>query len=240
MSQLVYEIETYFPSQRLRIDGWSAADEEIECGFIAEPYWPEMYEYINITKESGMNRARSAANRRKALEEHLRAIGMTYDEFETLKARAHRPFSVWRGEIIIARRNIAAFLYSVCDEARAAQRPCPPDQVRSRIALTPWRTGKTEADGKYVRFATVTGGTGAVLSNQRSLRSSQYIADFTARGQIAFDDQFVKPDVLRNAIEWGGEFVGIGAARKMGFGRFELKRFERVEAAAREPQSRAA
>ena len=75
MAKLVFTVETYFPAQRLKIEGWDQIDEEVECGYIAEPYWPEMYEYINITKESGMNRARSAANRRKALEEHLRANG---------------------------------------------------------------------------------------------------------------------------------------------------------------------
>ena len=101
-----------------------------------------------------------------------------------------------------------------------------PDQVRSRFICSPWSTGKTAADGVWERFATVSAGTGAKLSNQRGLRKSQYIANFTAEGTIEFDKEFVEPKTLKNAIEWGGKFVGIGASRKMGWGRFELVNFE--------------
>ena len=41
--------------------------------YVAHPYWPEMYELIEITKKSGMNRAKSDANRRKAL--RLASVG---------------------------------------------------------------------------------------------------------------------------------------------------------------------
>lgn len=44
-------------------------------GYIAEPYWPQRAKLIDIQKESGMNRARSAANRRKSLEEYLNVSG---------------------------------------------------------------------------------------------------------------------------------------------------------------------
>jgi hypothetical protein len=39
---------------------------------------------INILKQSGVNRVRSEAARRKALEEHLRRISMTPDDFAAL------------------------------------------------------------------------------------------------------------------------------------------------------------
>jgi hypothetical protein len=60
--------------------------------YVGHPYWPEMEQLINITKESGMNRARSSANRRAALEEWLRANNMTLADFERLEAEANRPF----------------------------------------------------------------------------------------------------------------------------------------------------
>src|SRR5258708_5448104 len=61
-------------------------------GYIGHPYWPEMEKLINITKSSGMNRARTSANARKALEEYLEANGMALTDYEELKARAERPF----------------------------------------------------------------------------------------------------------------------------------------------------
>jgi hypothetical protein len=72
-------------------------DLEIELrSYIADPYWPERERLVNIQKESGMSRARSAANRRKALEEYLRSEGMTlkdYDELEVTRARREASYS---------------------------------------------------------------------------------------------------------------------------------------------------
>jgi len=35
----------------------------------------------------------------------------------------------------------------------------------------------------------------------------------------------VRPETLKKALEWAGEWVGIGASRKMGFGRFTITEF---------------
>lgn len=199
---------------------------QFERGYIADPYWPEIAKVINIGKESGMNRAKSPANRRKALEEHLRATGMTLDQYDALVALSARPFYTDdSGAIVIPENHVMSFLVATCDEARSAQRPCNPEQVRSRFIVTPWETGKDKEDGVWERFATVSSGTGQKLSNQRGLRSSKFISKFTARGQITFEPDYVNPDTLRNAIAWGGQFVGIGASRKMGWGRFALTEF---------------
>jgi hypothetical protein len=200
-------------------------------GYIGDPYWPEREQVINVQKQSGMNRARSTANRRKALEEHLQAIGMSLADYEALERKAKEPFYRNGSEIIIPELHVTSFLVATCDEARAATRPCEPNQVRSWFIVTPWRTGKAGADGVWSRFAVVAGGSGQKLSNQRGLRESQYIADFTAIGYITFDPDFVDSAALRRAIEWGGAFVGIGASRKMGWGRFEVREF--AEQAAR-------
>lgn len=197
-------------------------------GYIGDPYWPELEKLINIQKQSGMNRARSSANRRKALEEYLGTIGMTLIEYEALERAAKQPF--YRdaaGQIIIPELHVISFLVATCDQARSATRPCEPNQVRSRFVVTPWSTGKHAADGIWSRFAVVSAGTGAKLSNQRGLRESQYIADFEAQGSITFDPEFVDPATLQRAFEWGGMFVGIGASRKMGWGRFVIQKFAR-------------
>jgi hypothetical protein len=197
-------------------------------GYIADPYWPALHNLINIQKKSGMNRAKSDANRRKALEEYLQREGMTFEDFEALEKQATQPFYRNASDIIIPELHVTSFLVATCDEARAATRPCQPNQVRSRFICSAWHTGKREADGIWERFATVTSGTGQTLSNQRGFRRSLYISDFTATGTITFDLEFVEPKALRNALDWGGKFVGIGASRKMGWGRFELTGFKEL------------
>lgn len=194
--------------------------------YIGDPYWPEMYRLIEITKSSGMNRARAEQNRRKALEEYLRQHGMTLDDFKRIEESSKRQFHTSAdGEIIIPSERILSFLVATCDEARSAYRPCNKEQVRSRFIASDFSTGKHEPDGVWSRFATVSAGTGAKLSNQRGLRENSYIENFTAAGTLSFDPQYVKPETVENAIRWGGQFVGIGASRKMGMGRFDLQAF---------------
>jgi hypothetical protein len=158
---------------------------------------------------------------------------MNLQQYEELLVLADRPFVRENSDngtspIIIPTNHVEAFFVATSDTIRAASRPCPKDQVRSRLSVTPWATGKTKADGKWERFVTTNAGTGQKLSNQRSLRVDQYIADFDAYGAITFSDGYVKPSVLKNALEWGGENVGIGSARKMGWGRFTLERWEKA------------
>lgn len=200
-------------------------------GYIAHPYWPEMDRLINIQKQSGINRARSSANRRKALEEYIKTAGMTLAEYDALVVAANRPFHTnASGAVIIPADKVLSFIVAATDEARAASKPCPPEQVRSRIRATDWTTEKTAPDGVWERYAVVSSGTGAKLSNQRGLRRSAFVKEFTASGSVRIDPEFVRPEVLKRLIEWGGETVGIGAARKMGWGRFTLATWVAVEA----------
>lgn len=201
-------------------------------GFISNPYWLEMDRWINITKSSGLNRAKSEAARRKALEEHLKSTGMTLAEYDELARRARQPFHYEgggdSGEIIIPVHQIEGFMSNTIQVVRSASRPCPPEQSRSLLTWTPWHTGKTKPDGIFTRFASVTSGTGAKLSNQRGLRNDHFIQDFDATGEVSFSPEFVKPAVLEQAIRLGGENIGIGSARKMGYGRFELVAWEKM------------
>lgn len=203
--------------------------------YIAHPYWPEMERLISIQKESGMNRARSSANRRKALEEHLKVESMTLTDYEELERLANRPFHVdGAGNITIPKPNVEAMLVATCSTIRAAGRPCPPDMVRTVLRASAWTTMISTVDTPvWERYAVVSSGTGAKLSNQRGLRRNHYIgADpphggpptdkVIATGTIQPNPEMVRPDVLRRAFEYAGEWVGIGASRKMGWGRFEL------------------
>jgi hypothetical protein len=199
---------------------------EGEKGYIGNPYWPAVDQVINIQKESGINRARSEANRRKALEGYLNGRGMKLDDYNALLVTSKRPWhradDPDEGEIVIPAERILSFLVHATDEARAAQRPCDKNQIRARVfSVSDWRTGKFKADGIWTRFITPTSGPGAKLSNQRRYHEDQFITGFTATGELSVDEQFVKPETLAALIRWGGEFIGIGAARKMGYGRFE-------------------
>jgi hypothetical protein len=209
--------------------------------YIGAPYWPETEQVINIVKQSGMSRARSSANARKALEEHLRAIGMTLSEYDRLVELSQRPWYTENGagsRIVIPGDNVAAMLVATCDTLRAAQRPCPPEQVRVALRCSTWKLNVTAADAKeWVRFAVVSSGTGAKLSNQRGLRRNWYVGALPpndrceptkpvyATGTIELDDTMVRPEVLENALRYAGDRVGIGSSRKMGWGRFAVEEF---------------
>lgn len=208
--------------------------------YIAHPYRPERERVITILKESGVNRARTTANRQRALEEYLMAAGMTLEEFRELERKADEPFYRDRdGVIIVPELHVMSMIVATCDEIRAAGRPCPMEMARTLIRATSWRTDRTDPDGVWERFAVVTGGTGAKLSNQRALRSNPYIGtapgDATgyapgvpAHGSIWIDPSTIKPDTLASALKWAGERIGIGASRKMGWGRFKVIKFVAV------------
>lgn len=190
-----------------------------------------------------MSRARSSANKRKALEEHLKMEGLTLADYEALEAEAARPFHLDdTGRVLIPKTNVEAMLVATCDTIRSAGRPCPPDQVRTVLRSTAWHTNiDASAAQMWERYAVVSSGTGMKLSNQRGLRRNLYVGaepptdvppteKVVATGRITLNPEMVKPDVLRRALEYAGEWVGIGASRKMGWGRFELLSWDEVPA----------
>jgi hypothetical protein len=79
-----------------------------------------------------------------------------------------------------------------------------------------------KADGVFERFVTVTSGTGAKLSNQRALRSNEYIANFQSDMALSFSEDIVAPERVRKFWEFVGRDIGVGASRKLGWGRFEV------------------
>lgn len=211
-----------------------------EQGYIAHPYWPELEKLINIQKESGTKRARSEANRTKALSDYLHRIGLTNEQYVALEQQALRPFytaadvertSFGRyklnghgaDEIVIPPSHVYGCLAQASDMARSSIRIASRDQLRSLITVdAPIYTGKTEPDGVWERFAVVTAGTGAKLSNQRALRRNPYISQFEGELTLSFDAHHVDPAKVRDFLAYAGREVGIGASRRMGWGRFDV------------------
>lgn len=204
--------------------------------YIAHPYWPEREKVITITKESGMARARSTANRRKCLQEYLSALDMSLADFDRLNELADRPWHTDDdGCVIVPKRSVDGMLTEAADRARAAFKAFPSNMARTACRATSWVTSTKASEAlPWQRFVVVTAGTGAKLSNQRALRVNQYIGatppddTLTGTGEVLatatfeIDPDLVKPDVLRNMLTWAGAWVGIGASRKMGWGRFSV------------------
>ena len=204
-------------------------------GYIAHPYWPEREKLINIQKESGMNRVRSTAAREQALKAYLQSRGMTVEDYKGLEAAADRQFYLGGDgdkRIIIPAHHVYGCFAQACDQAASAARLTRREQLRSLLWTSDWLTDKTGPDGVWERMVVVTSGTGARLSNQRALRANEYIRDFNAEGEIrllvaAPDDALGRR--LRDFVAFAGRDIGIGASRKMAWGRFEIVTIEPIE-----------
>ena len=203
-------------------------------GYIADPYWIAQEKRIDIEKKSGINRVRSQERRAKALDSYLKSIDMTLADFRALEEAAKRPFytvaDLKNGaatgghpgdEIVIPPHQLYGMCAQGCDQASSAIRLTRRDQLRSVVKIAPVFTGKAKPDGVFERFVTVTGGTGAKLSNQRGIRHNAYLAAFEAQLIISFSDDMVAAPRVKEFIAFCGREVGVGACRKMDYGRFD-------------------
>ena len=198
-------------------------------GYIAHPYWPEREEVINIQKISGMNRVRNEEKRQNALATYLKKMGWDEEMYAELVAKAERAWYRLDNDdetscIIIPSHQMYGCLISAADLCPATLRPCPMENLRHCITLSDFVTEKTQEDGVYKRLVMPKSGQGASLSNQRSLRSNPVIIDFTAKGTIEFWTEDVRDngDFMEEFLDYAGSRIGVGAARKMGYGRFEV------------------
>ncbi len=196
-----------------------------EKGYIANPYWPELEKLINIQKMSGLKRSRSEDKSKKTLEAWLRSHDMTADDYRALEAQAARAFYTVNGagsEILIPAHHLHGMIAQAVDMAPSSLRFCRKEQIRTMLEFSDFKTGKTAQDGVWERFVTVKSGTGQTLSNQRGLRSNPYIANFDARGGVHLVDAEIKGKFL-DLLRYAGREIGVGASRKMGWGRFEVQ-----------------
>lgn len=189
-------------------------------GYIADPYRIARFRLIEIQKQSGMMRARSEKKRRECLETYLRSTRMELAEYEALEKEANIPFYYNKdGFIVIPNQSVYACLANANDEAPSRLRI---QNLRVELQVSDFTTDKKEPDGVFERFAVVKSGTGKTLSNQRGFRSNAYIRDFTASGTIDCDPKLVRPDSIIELLTFAGRSIGIGASRKLGYGRFTV------------------
>jgi hypothetical protein len=202
---------------------------QFDKGFISDPYWPQREQLINLQKLSGMNRAKSEDKRLQSLRDYLQRLGMTMEAYEDLQRQAQEPWYRNGGaEIIIPSHQLYGCLIESARNATATLRPCEPDNLRHVLVVSDLATGKTTHDGIFQRLVMPKSGTGQPLSNQRALRENPYIAGFTATGTLAYfpDDLRNQGESLQEFLTWAGQRIGVGASRKMGYGRFTVARWE--------------
>jgi hypothetical protein len=202
--------------------------------YIAHPYWPERYEVIQITKKSGVNRVCSEDKREKTLTAFLDKLGLKRTDWEDLQRRADRPW--YRAdndddtsEIIIPRHQMSAAIVQALKTAPAAVRGgYREESFRAQVRLGDLATDKTKADDVFTRFVKLD------ESNQRNLQSNPLIRDFTAAGTIdapGIDGDDTKQLArLRDLLIYVLRECGVGACRKMGYGRGQLLTLRAAEA----------
>ena len=217
-------------------------------GYIAHPYWPERERLINIQKQSGVNRVRSESAREKALTGWLKGHQLSLKDYRELEHRAARPFYTLAdvngviaasppptpsptpsppptSEIVIPAHQLHGMIAQACDLAPSSIRYARLAQVRTVMQWGDLRTGRYAPDGVWERFVAPKSGPGKALSNQRALRSDPYLTQCEAWGLLSI----VQPEhesQARRFIEWAGAEIGVGACRKMGWGRFVVRRWE--------------
>lgn len=191
--------------------------------YIAHPYWPERELLIRIAKDSGMNRLRSDAKRQTALTQECSKHDMTLEDYAKLEVLAARQFyrvSEPDGEIIIPRHQIAGSLvHTIKFAPKNLRGKYNDDSFRALVQISDFLTGKTQKDGTYSRYVKLE------TSNMRSLQSNDYIERFTATGtfNVHVDDKVAD---LKRLLSYAVEETGIGACRKMGYGRGILVELE--------------
>ncbi|HZP39849.1 MAG TPA: hypothetical protein VFE48_25535 [Methylomirabilota bacterium] len=191
-----------------------------EPGYVEDPYWPERHQLVDLEKRSGVNRARTQANRRRALQAQLEEQGMTLEDCEALRVVAARPFHTdAQGRIVIPAEKMLACLVNACDIAPAKLRV---SNLRTALTVSDFVTDRTKPDGVWERFVKVTLGTGAKASHQKGLRRNEYLRNFTAVGTIRVEPDMVEPKAVLALLAFAGRAVGVGASRKMGWGRFAV------------------
>jgi hypothetical protein len=201
--------------------------------YIAHPYWPARNRVIEIEKKSGMNRQKSDDKRQAALKAECERQGYTLAQYEQFKIEAAEPW-YRNGDrtIIIPRHQLAgAFVQAIGTAPKSLRGPFDKDNFRSQVTVGDFATNRADADGLFCRFAKLEG------SNQRSYQENEFIgraidhgkemtgSPFTANGVIDIPNP-KHVDVVKALLVAVVETIGIGASRKMGFGRGKVKSWD--------------
>ena len=199
--------------------------------YIAHPFWPVTSACINIEKKSGVNRQRTEEKRVAALKAECQKQDITYDRYLEMKEEAKEQFYRREpgGEIVIPRHQLAgAFVQTIGQSPKALRGPYTKDNFRSQVDIGDFATGLTVASGTFLRLVKLD------TSHQRPWQENAFIGQyldkgepFIAKGKLdVHDARQVK--VVEALLKVVVGDVGVGASRKMGFGRGKILVFKPV------------
>ena len=189
--------------------------------YIAHPFWPAKNTCIEIEKKSGVNRLKNEDKREAALKAECERQGITYKQYHALQKEAteewyRRPDRT----IYIPRHQIAGGLVQLIGSSPVALRgKFDKDNFRALVQVSDFDTTLKEPSGVFERFVKLES------SNQRSFQKNEYIGTYLEKGKpfaakgtigVTGEKQIETIKALLSAVL---EQTGIGAARKMGFGR---------------------
>jgi hypothetical protein len=187
--------------------------------YIAHPFWPEKNRCIEIEKKSGVNRQKSEDKRIAALKAECERQGYTYEQYLDLRKKSADEWYRTDGHIVIPRHQVAGSLVqTIAGSPKALRGSFDKDNFRALVQIGDFTTDRTTHDGVFSRFVKLEG------SNQRSFQENQYVGcyldngePFKASGKIDCEEK--QAATVKQLLAKAVETIGIGAARKMGFGR---------------------
>jgi len=197
--------------------------------YIAHPFWPSRNLCIEIEKKSGVNRQKSEDKRVAALKAECGKHGITYERYLELRVEAAEQwYRNAAGKIIIPRHQFAgALVQTIAGAPKVLRGPFDKDNFRAFCQLGDFVTDREKADGTFSRFVKLEG------SNQRSFQENDYIGQyldkgepFTAEGYVTFPEARME-EPIKALFAKSVESTGVGAARKMGFGRGVVVKWEK-------------
>jgi len=194
--------------------------------YIAHPFWPARNRVIEIEKKSGVNRQRSEDKRQAALKAECERQGYTMEQYEQFRVEAAEQWYRQDGPgttIIVPRHQLAgALVQAIATAPKALRGPFDKDNFRALVQIGDFVTDRSEPSGVFGRFVKLEG------SNQRSWQENEFIGQyldngepFKASGTISLADH-KQVDTVKAILTKAVETTGLGAARKMGFGRGKI------------------
>jgi hypothetical protein len=194
------------------------------ANYIADPFWPSRNACINIEKKSGVNRQKSEEKRVQALKAECNKQGITYERYLELKEDAKTQWYRNKdGFIVIPRHHIAGTIVQTIGTAPKALRGIfSRDNLRALVQIGDFATTLKDSDGVFARFVKLDG------TNQRNWQENGFIGQYLDMGQpfeavgviACQDDKQIQ--TIKACFTQAIEDTGIGASRKMGFGRGKI------------------
>lgn len=194
-----------------------------ELGYIAQPYWPEVEWLIKLEQRAAIHPKHGSDKKRALLQSQCDEEGISLETVEAARKKIaeEKFYKDANGHIYIPRHQFSGALVQALSTHKL-KKQISKDQLRTFIivgdlAVNPQKTEKDTVFARYIKNAE---------SNLRRFQEDEVINNFEAIGEVHFSDEIVDPDSVESLIAFAGMWVGIGSCRKMGRGKFTLKKFE--------------